>query len=249
MSFSFRGAGLRPRPVQIVDQWCQLIEGMQFSAQEFYQRLEGAIELRKIPELHKARVEWREGGPMTAKRQYLRLQREGLLFDICGMPFGTGFVVSEWLYMRPIRIMLIILALLVIILASAAVITSGPHNPVYRHLRHMGLDIESTTHLVLCVPLIAVLGTLLWIGPRFDEAMLSIPRFGDFYLKYIRRINFCHEDRTAAFRRAVHDAVCDVVNEITKDQGIPPLTDLDRHVVNPNLDGPGYRRGRPHALV
>jgi hypothetical protein len=37
------------------------------------------------------------GGPASAKREYLQVGREKLIFDICGAPFGTGFFVSWWL--------------------------------------------------------------------------------------------------------------------------------------------------------
>lgn len=56
-----------------------------------------AIERRAIPDAAQSRVDWREGGVLSAKREYLRVRRKQYTFDICGAPFGTGFFVSWWL--------------------------------------------------------------------------------------------------------------------------------------------------------
>ena len=36
-------------------------------------------------------IEFAEGGILSGKRQYLRLRRERLVFDICSAPFGTSW--------------------------------------------------------------------------------------------------------------------------------------------------------------
>src|SRR2546425_2752428 len=51
----------------------------------------------QLPETALAKVEWSEGGIFSAKREYLRIERKELIFDICGAPFGRGFFVSWWL--------------------------------------------------------------------------------------------------------------------------------------------------------
>lgn len=64
---------------------------------EFYSSVESAVERRQIPDGGRSRVDWREGGLLSAKREYLRVRRNEYTFDICGAPFGTGFFVSWWL--------------------------------------------------------------------------------------------------------------------------------------------------------
>jgi hypothetical protein len=93
----------RVRKEDFQQDFSHLIEGLQFSPQEFYSRIERALERRQVPDLVPSRVDWKEGGPLSARREYLRLQRERLMFDVCGMPFGTGFYVSEWYGERPLR--------------------------------------------------------------------------------------------------------------------------------------------------
>ena len=79
-----------------VAHWSQLIENLQTNPQDFYRSVEESVERRHLPDSKRSRVQWREGGLMSAKREYLRLKRKEELFDICGAPFGTGFFVSWW---------------------------------------------------------------------------------------------------------------------------------------------------------
>src|SRR6266511_5494949 len=117
-----------PKRDEIINHWPELIEGMRFSTKEFYERMEAALQARSIPELEVSRVDIKEGGPMTPRREYLRLRRERLIFDISAMPFGTGFYVSEWFWLQRRRIAF--LALLVVAALIWVGWTIGSHLPV-----------------------------------------------------------------------------------------------------------------------
>jgi hypothetical protein len=82
---------------QTLSRWDHLFDGFQASSQEFYTRLEQAIASRQIPKAERMRIHWKEGGLLSAKREYLRVQRQEFIFDVCAAPFGTGFFVSWWL--------------------------------------------------------------------------------------------------------------------------------------------------------
>jgi len=79
-----------------IGHWSQLIENLQATPQDFYRCVEESVERRHLPDSKRNRVQWREGGLISAKREYLRVKRKGELFDICGAPFGNGFFVSWW---------------------------------------------------------------------------------------------------------------------------------------------------------
>ena len=81
----------------IISHWYQLIEGLQESSQQFYFLLEHAINERQIPNIDISRIDHREGGALSAKREYLRVRRKEYLFDVCAAPFGNGFFISWWL--------------------------------------------------------------------------------------------------------------------------------------------------------
>lgn len=81
-----------------ISHWYQLLDGLQLRPSEFYNTLSPMIQARQIPGIQFSMVAWREGGPLSAKREYLRIQRGEYVFDICGAPFGRGFFVSTWLH-------------------------------------------------------------------------------------------------------------------------------------------------------
>jgi hypothetical protein len=84
-------------PTTILAHWSILIEALQASPMDFYAQVEAALERRQVPDTKRSRVDWREGGILSAKREYLRVQRREHIVDICGAPFGTGFFFSWWL--------------------------------------------------------------------------------------------------------------------------------------------------------
>jgi hypothetical protein len=91
----------RASPALVISNWYHLLENFQASPLEFYKSVEGALQKRQAPDVKVSRVDWREGGLLSAKREYLRIKRKTYIFDICGAPFGTGFFVSWWLGEKP----------------------------------------------------------------------------------------------------------------------------------------------------
>ena len=81
----------------ILSHWYHHIENLQDSPQRFYANFEEAIKTRELPDLKLSRTFYREGGLTSAKREYLRVTRRELIFDICAAPFGKGFFISWWL--------------------------------------------------------------------------------------------------------------------------------------------------------
>src|ERR1700686_3532631 len=86
---------------QVEGHWHSLIEGFATSSLDFYELVKAAIAKRQIPDLKISQVEWKESGLGSGKRVYLRVSREGLNFDICAAPFGTGYFFSWWLAKIP----------------------------------------------------------------------------------------------------------------------------------------------------
>ncbi|MGV7222186.1 MAG: hypothetical protein ACQ9MH_11710 [Nitrospinales bacterium] len=81
----------------VFSHWNTLIQGLQASPKDFYTSVEESINKMGIPDVKLSRVDWKEGGMLSAKREYLQVRRKEYLFDICGAPFGNGFFVSWWL--------------------------------------------------------------------------------------------------------------------------------------------------------
>jgi hypothetical protein len=74
----------------VLAHWGTLIEGFQTSSLEFYASVESALQKRDVPEINLSRVNYKESGVLSAKREYLRVSRRHLLFDICALRSGQG---------------------------------------------------------------------------------------------------------------------------------------------------------------
>lgn len=77
--------------------WNTLIEGFNYSTQEFYNLLENEIQNHDIENISIKEVTLREGGIGTDNRLYLRVTWKNLVYYVCAAPFGDGFFVSWWL--------------------------------------------------------------------------------------------------------------------------------------------------------
>jgi len=87
---------------EVISHWSTLIEGFQYSPQQFYNLVAEAVTKRNIPDAVIGKVQFKEGNLLSAKREYLRIYcKNEFYFAICGAPFGTGFFVSWWLLQPP----------------------------------------------------------------------------------------------------------------------------------------------------
>lgn len=152
----------------VISHWNHLYEGMQFSSQDFYGRVEAAIKAREIPDARFSRIELSEGGLFSSRRSYLRIHRKEHYFDICGAPFGRAFFVSWWLCNPP----------------------------------------SGCLMFLLTIPVVNVL-TMLFMAISKPSTYYQI-------------------DTALMFQDSVHNAVLEVLDDITTAQGIRALADGER---------------------
>lgn len=87
---------------EVISRWSTLIPNFHYSSQKFYEELSKAVEKRQIPEAKISRIQMKEGGLFSAKREYLGIScNKDFYFAVCAAPFGTGFFVSWWLLDPP----------------------------------------------------------------------------------------------------------------------------------------------------
>jgi hypothetical protein len=212
-------AGKSAVATNIISHWYKLLERMQSSPMQFYQRLEQALSERKIPGLEVARVEWHEGGPLSAKREYLRMTRERLVFDVCAAPFGNGFFVSWRLGEVPLSVNP---------LAILLVLALGGFG-LYLIIQTFGICLGLTVSVIGLVVLLYVLRSAVSRGlTDADAALIKVPLLGPLYERFLRQITFYRIDVALMYQSAVHAAVMEAVDELTSAQGIAPLTELER---------------------
>jgi len=82
---------------KVLSNWHQLFHRVQFSSQEFYEVLEQVIKEKELQRLRISRTAYSEGGILSPRREYVRVQYKNYFFDICAAPFAKDFFVSWWL--------------------------------------------------------------------------------------------------------------------------------------------------------
>jgi len=178
----------------VLSHWSKLLEGVQESPQAFYASVTDAVKKREIPDTNISTIEWPEGGPGSAKRLYLRVERGGNVIDICGAPFGNAFFASSWLCGPPPNITKALLAAVGGVALAGYLVTN--------------LSLVRTALLVLDFFFILGVVALGIIRPLF------LPPRPTFY----------RMDTADMFYTAVHNAVTEAVDQLTTSKGVRGLT-------------------------
>lgn len=200
----------------VLSHWYHLFETLEASPMEFYASVEESVERREIPDAERSRVDHHEGGMLSAKREYLRVSRGRLTFDICGAPYGKGFFVSWWLAeirRGPALLFAIFVGILVALWIA------------FRIGFFFGV-----LAFFIGVPL------TLWFLARhpppqlegWDDPLVAIPLFGPMYEAWFRPATFYKIDTAFMFRESVRRAVMEVVDEMTEARGLRALSELER---------------------
>ena len=218
---------------QVEGHWHSLIEGFSTSSLDFYELVKAGIARREIPDLNISQVEWKQGGLGAGKRVYLRVSREGLNFDICAAPFGTGYFFSWWLAKISralLDLLFIFLCLFVAFLLYRSMSgTSGDGEM-------MVSDPSPGCAGLLLKPLIffgflLVLGFFVRYGDRgLEPTVLSMPITGFFYGLIFRPSSYFNEDTAIMFRESVHHAVTEAIDQVTTAQGVRGLSEEARKI-------------------
>ncbi|MCX6204929.1 MAG: hypothetical protein NTZ19_01590 [Bacteroidetes bacterium] len=76
--------------------WQHYFDDFTYSSQDFYQSIETIINEKEIPDVSTSRIDYSEGGMLSANREYVRVEKGKIVFDICAAPFAKGFFISSW---------------------------------------------------------------------------------------------------------------------------------------------------------
>jgi hypothetical protein len=77
--------------------WNTLLDGFNFSTNEFYKFLREELKNQGITGLIINDVSLKEGSFFSNRRRYLRIKWKEYQYDMCAAPFGKGFFISWWL--------------------------------------------------------------------------------------------------------------------------------------------------------
>ena len=203
----------------IISHWYQLFEGLQESPKQIYKSITEAIAQRQLPEISTTSVNYFEGGPLSARREYLRVSRKDLVFDICAAHFGKGMFVSWWLSeTRSIKGLLILTAVLLISLSL-----------LYSFVDNFGLILGLFMEIIVLFLLFLVVGWCARKGMmRIEDSLLEVPVIGAIYARFFHPITYYKIDTALMFQESVHRAVIEVLDGITTAKGLKALTEAEK---------------------
>lgn len=198
----------------VISHWYLLIEDFETSALEFYTAVEEALRERQVPDITLSRVSWQEGGVATAKREYLRIERSRLAFDVCAAPFGNGYFFSWWLSRIPQQFGVILLGLVLFGSLIAYLIL----------WRILGFFLAT-----LVMPMaFGALGILIREGAiPAEEAILEIPIIAPLYERIFSPRTYYRLDTALMYQEAVRNAVMEVIGEVRSEKGLRALSDAE----------------------
>ena len=204
-----------------------MIEGVQFSALDFYRSVEDALTARQVPRMQVKHVEYHEGSLLSDKRVYLRLARERFAFDVCAAPFGTGYFFSLRLIVIPrggwIQLLLLLAGVFGLLVAANALAFYA----LFAASRSFWWMIAALALIAVLVSAVRtarkedtpVTATMPRTMPDFDRIMLCLPVIGDWYER-IRKDTYYRHDTRLLFQQLVSEVVKEKVEELTAAKGV-----------------------------
>jgi hypothetical protein len=205
----------------VYNRWYVPLDNFEFSTADFYQMIENELLVRKVPGLEITRVELSEGGPLSPKREYLRLRRERLGFDICAAPFGTSYFFSFRSVELPFNISILQLAVLILLLAMGYALV----------MHFIGLILGFLLFFVVLGGGIWFLRNLVALGLKdMDAALLKAPTIGPLYEVFFRKETYYREDTRAMYLSTVDAITKALVDEVTAAKGIKIAKRFERPI-------------------
>ena len=201
----------KPKQPVVLKWWYVVQLDFEASTEEFYSAIEQDLAARELQGLELSRVEYAEGGLLSAQRVYLRMKRERLLFDVCSAPFGTSWLFScrfsEFpITIRPWEVVALFLAL-------------GAF--WFSYVQLFGF---LTGNIMFGATMIGVILAMVCAVPfgfhDMDAALMQMPVVGPFYEVFFRRVTYYRQDTRAAYTTIVNSIVRERVKEIAKARGV-----------------------------
>ena len=201
----------------VLSHWYSLIPGFSTSTDEFYQAIERELKSRQVPGLEISRVEFSEGGLLSDKRQYLRMTRERLVFDVCAAPFGTAYFFSCRFAEIPLFIRLWQLLVLLAVSMVAGLLW-------FIVCAHYFGALSIVVWPMGCVVLVALAIYILRNAVRMElkdlDAFLIKSPLGSIYEGWFRRETYYREDTRLMYLDTVNAVVKEHVETVTGAKGV-----------------------------
>jgi hypothetical protein len=210
----------------VLSNWHTLFEDFSTSTQDFYGAVEAAVGQRKLPEISVSRERFSEAGIGSAEREYLRIRRKRIAFDICSAPYGGGHFFSWWLARVPPALGVFATIAIFFVAIGLTWILNLILSPM------LPTDGIAAMVVWLALPLFLFPLVLLLMGYMVQEGMLGdeegvmmLPIIGRLYVFVFNPLTYYRLDNAMMFRDSVRNAVNEVINDLREQKGLRLLGD------------------------
>lgn len=198
------------------DHWT--FDNFECSPSEFYKSIEREFAARSIPGLSVEHIAYKEGGLLSANRDYLRIQRERLVFDICLAQFGVHWFISRRYSLIPFNLHAGHLLVLLFLLSAAALFYISLFDFT------LGLSLFGATLLGL----ILLLRNVVTMGLHdLDSALLQVPVLGAIYESFFRKETYFREDTRSAYLVIVDAVLKAKIDELIEEKDAQLVSYVD----------------------
>ncbi len=206
---------IRVRELEVIDHWYSLADDFSLTPTEFYEAMEKELATRKVPELTVERIELFESTLLSARRLYLRLTREDLVFDLCAAPFGTAYFFSIRYGQRRAELSLLGLAVL-----SCTILMS-----FWLFFKLLGLGAA----LMLCLLSGAAVASLARAGwPPLEQTLQASALLAGLHQRLCRPLTYHRIDTGLMYQRTIQAAFKTLVDKFTAAGGVKLLREYQR---------------------
>lgn len=203
------------KKADVISHWYALVPDFSASTQDFYSQVEQELKSRKVPDLEISRVEFSEGGLLSANREYLRMKRERLVFDVCAAPFGTSYFYSMRFAELPSAVKLWQILLVLVILFGSFLTT----------LRILGFFFGLLFFILAIGAAIYVARNAVALNLQYlDAELLKLPVIGPIYERFFRRETYYRIDTRLMYLETVDAIVKKMVETTTSAKGVKLLS-------------------------
>jgi hypothetical protein len=204
------------RSADILSHTHVLLDNFNTSALDFYKSVEAKVRERQVSEISYGRKDYREGGILSASREYLRVSKGRLTFDICAAPYGTGYFFSWWYTKQPPDWAALLgygivfgLPFLFFVFISAAGFIKG----IFFFM------------LAVAAAWFAGKAGALGATPEdFQDAMAAAPIVGPAYRFFFKPTTYYSEDTRLMFQETVQRCVKEAIEEVKTAKGLRALS-------------------------
>lgn len=218
---------------EVISHWYVPIPDFQSTVGDFYDAVEAGLGERRVPGMDVNRILVPDGGMLSDQREYLRMRRERLVFDVCSAPFGTSWFFSCRYAEIPFKLR--VWELLVLVGATAWIYTAFP--------LLFGFFTGTVLFAASLIGGLVLLDTFAASDTQdMDSLLLRLPVIGALYELFVRRNqSYYREDARVMYCHSVDAMVRSKIVEVCQEAGIEDVEFIN---IDPSQSEPACLAGR-----